>query len=65
MYKFPRQLLFRAAKSNAVYQRRNVCSLNEVVTIVDAKKMPKHYNEMPGELILTMAINGTVNSTQV
>ena len=63
MFKFPRQLLFRTAKSSAVY-RRSVCSVNDVVTITDAKKMPKHYNEMPGHLILTMAITGTVNSTQ-
>lgn len=29
-----------------------------VATIEDAKKMPRHYNEMPGSLILSMACSG-------
>ena len=36
---------------------------NPVVTISDARTMPKHYNEMPGSLILTMAINGELEKT--
>ena len=36
---------------------------NPVVTISDARTMPKHYNEMPGSLILTMAINGELKKT--
>lgn len=29
-----------------------------VITIDEAKKMPRHYNEMPGSVILNMAVSG-------
>ena len=35
-----------------------ISSIRHYVTIEDAKKMPKHYNEMPNDVLLTMAIAG-------
>jgi hypothetical protein len=36
----------------------NFSHLNPVVSISDAKLMPKHYNEMSGTVIISMAVGG-------
>lgn len=38
--------------------RSEVTSSPSVATIADAKAMPRHYNEMPGSVILNMAVSG-------
>ena len=47
-----------APLSRLYSQTKSIASPPLVASIEDAKKMPRHYNEMPGSLILTMACSG-------
>jgi hypothetical protein len=63
MFKFSRRLVSRVPKSNFVYRGIGCNVQDDVVSIAEAKMMPRHYNEMAGEIIVSMAINGMVNLT--
>ena len=45
----------RTAVRSANVLKRN---MGKVITIEEAKKMPKSYNEMPNDILLTMAVGG-------
>ena len=47
-----------APLSRLYSQTKSIASLPVLTSIEEAKKMPRHYNEMPGSLILTMACSG-------
>ena len=47
-----------APLSRLYSQTKSIASLPVLTSIEDARKMPRHYNEMPGSLILTMACSG-------
>jgi hypothetical protein len=65
MFKFSRRLVSRVARPNFVYRGIGCNVQDDVVSIAEAKMMPRHYNEMAGEIIVSMAINGTVILTHM
>ena len=47
-----------AVVARTAYRHVNVRNMGKVVSIEEAKKMAKSYNEMPNDILLTMAVGG-------